>query len=256
MSVSPRIPAARIERIRRLVEQSGVVSLRQVMEELGVSEMTVRRDFAALEEMGVVQRTRGGVMAVDRVFVPYAERQALESEAKAAIGALAAGFVEDGDTVFLGAGTTCLAVARALTECESVTVITTSIPALTTLMTNPALTVISTGGSVNSLGNDLTGPLAEATLSRVRAAKAFVGASGMSAEGIFNSSVARASIDGAMIAAAVETFVVADHTKIGRAALSLVAGLERIAYLVTDEPPAQEATMWLSSADIDVRTAS
>jgi DeoR/GlpR family transcriptional regulator of sugar metabolism len=59
-----------------------------------------------------------------------------------------------------------------------------------------------------------------------------------------------------MIDAAVETFVVADHTKIGRAALSLVAGLERIAWLVTDEPPSQEATMWLSSADIDVRTPS
>ena len=117
--------------------------------------------------------------------------------------------------------------------------------------------VVITGiGMVTSLGNDMTGPLAEMTLARVRAAKAFIGASGITAEGIFNSSVARASIDGSMIDAAVETFVVADHTKIGRAALSLVAGLERVACLVTDAPPSYEARMWLGSADIDVRAAS
>src|SRR5262249_44567783 len=153
-----------------------------------------------------------------------------------------------GDTIFLGSGTTCLAVARALSAREGVTVITNSIPALTTLMSNPALTLISTGGSVISLGNDMTGPLAEATLGLVRAGKAIVGASGVTEEGFFNSSLAHASTTRLMIDGAVETYVVADRTKIGRAALAFVADLGRIGSLITSELPPEDTRVWLASA--------
>jgi DeoR family fructose operon transcriptional repressor len=253
---NPRIPAARRERIRQLVGESGVVSLREVQEELGVSAMTVRRDFATLAEMGLVRRTRGGVVAIDRVVLPYEERQEMERDAKEAIGVLAASLVDDGDTIFLGAGTTCLAVAHALAGRSDVTVITNSMPALDVLMAASGANVIATGGSLNAVGQDMTGPLAEATLSRVRASTAIVGASGISADGVFNSSLARAKIDALMIESAVTTILVADHTKLGRAALALVANLDRIATLVTNELPAQEPGGWIASAGLDLRVAS
>ncbi|MFD0502170.1 DeoR family transcriptional regulator [Streptomyces chiangmaiensis] len=58
--MSVEIPAARLERLRELVSSNGVVSLREAQRALGVSVMTVRRDFTALEEKGLVRRTRGG----------------------------------------------------------------------------------------------------------------------------------------------------------------------------------------------------
>lgn len=251
------IPAARIERIRALVSANGVVSLRSVQAELGVSPMTVRRDFAALESLGVVRRTRGGVVAVDRVAAdrPYEERQWLEAEAKDAIGAFAASLVEGGDTIFLSGGTTCLALARALSRRAGVTVITNSVPALELLMANPALTVIATGGLVDPRDSDMTGPAAEAALMRFRAGKAFVGASGLTSEGIFNASLGRASTDRLMIEGSTEAYVLADHTKIGGASLTLVVELDAIGAVVTDSEPSTADAGWLRSAGVKLLVA-
>jgi DeoR/GlpR family transcriptional regulator of sugar metabolism len=248
------IPAARMERIRALVNASGVVSLRKAKAELGVSEMTVRRDFAALEELGIVRRTRGGVIAVGGLVLdrPYEERQGLEIEAKEAIGLVAVSLIEPGDTIFLSGGTTCLALARALTTHQRLTVITNSVQALSVLMSNPALSVIATGGVADARDSDMTGPIAEATLRSFRANKAFVGASGMTPDGIFNASLARASTDRLMIEGAIEAYVLADRTKIGRASLAIVTELQQLSAVVTDVQPETEHAAWLSVAGINI----
>jgi DeoR/GlpR family transcriptional regulator of sugar metabolism len=250
------IPAARIERIRELVTASGVLSLRTAKAELGVSEMTVRRDFAALEEMGLVRRTRGGVIAVRGLALdrPYAERQGLEIEAKEAIGLLAASLIEPGDTIFLSGGTTCLALAHALAAKHRLTVITNSVQALAVLMSNPDLNVIATGGVADARDSDMTGPIAEAALRGFRAKKAFVGASGMTPNGIFNASLARASTDRLMIEGAIEAYVLADRTKLGQASLAIVVELQQLSAVVTDASPEPEHMAWLSGADINIVT--
>lgn len=244
------IPAARLERIQELVRRDTVVSLRQVQQELGVSEMTVRRDFAALDELGVVRRTRGGVVAVERVApdVPYVERSAHEEQAKQAIGELAASCVEPGDTVFVGAGTTCLAMARALSAREDVTVVTNSVQLLVLLMPNPRLTVISTGGVAGRHDQDLTGALTRQALAGIRTRKAFIGASGVTPDGLFDASETRAEVNRTMSAHAAATYVLADHTKLGTSALTLVVPLGNVDTLVTDRPLSRSDRAWLADA--------
>jgi DeoR/GlpR family transcriptional regulator of sugar metabolism len=257
LEVTRRKPKARIERIRELVSQSGVVSLREVMEELGVSEMTARRDFVALEEMGVVKRKHGAVVAVEPTFLPYATRASLESDAKQAIGALAASLVEEGETIMLGGGTTCLAMANALAQrVISVRVVTNSVPAITVLMRNPAVTVIATGGSVGLHTEDMLGPFAEEMLARLQVGKTFFPTSGITSEGVYDDRAEGAAVNRRMVDAAVESFVLADQTKIGRAGFVLMASLERIAGLVTNEPPPEAANEWLRGAGVNVRAAS
>jgi DeoR/GlpR family transcriptional regulator of sugar metabolism len=255
--VETEIPAARKERIRALVSQRGIVSLQAVKAELGVSEMTIRRDFAALEQSGLVQRTRGGVMAVGGVAVDrtYDERQQLERDAKEAIGRLAATVVEDGDTIFLSGGTTPLALARSLVERRDVTVITNSVAAVYELMGAPGITVIATGGVASSKGEDMCGPLAEAALEKLRARKAFIGSSGITIDGIFNTSIERAAVDRVMIANAAEVHVLGDHTKIGRVSLARVASLARLTSLITDAQLVAPAADWMSEAGVRVLVA-
>jgi DeoR/GlpR family transcriptional regulator of sugar metabolism len=244
------IPAARLERIQELVRRNTVVSLRQVQQELGVSEMTVRRDFAALDELGIVRRTRGGIVAVERVApnVPYTERSAHEGQAKQAIGELAASCVEPGDTVFIGAGTTCLAMARALSTREDVTVVTNSVQMLVTLMPNPKLTVISTGGVAGRHDQDLSGPLTRQALAGIRTRKAFIGASGVTPDGLFDASETRAEVNRTMSEHAAATYVLADHTKLGTSALTLVVPIGDVDTLVTDRPLARADRNWLADA--------
>lgn len=235
-----------------------MVSLREAQRALGVSVMTVRRDFAALEERGLVRRTRGGVISVGRVVAdrPYTERSERELEAKAAIGLRAADLVDEGDTIFLSGGTTCLELARALSTRQDLTVITTSPLVLTVLTANPGLTVIATGGRADKLNSDLSGPVAESTLTRFRTRKAFIGASGITADGVFNSNLDRGTADRLMVAGSAETFVLADHTKVGTAALALVAPLSEVTGVVTDRPPDQADQSWLAGSGMAVVVAS
>lgn len=244
------IPAARRHRIQELVRHNAVVSLRQVQHELGVSEMTVRRDFAALDELGIVRRTRGGIVAVERVApdVSYTERTAQEEQAKQTIGELAASCVDPGDAVFLGAGTTCLAMARALSTRDDITVVTNSVQMLVTLMSNPKLTVISTGGVASGHNQDLSGPLTRQALAGIRTHKAFIGVSGLTPDGLFDASETRAEVNRMMSEHAAATYVLADHTKLGTSALALVVPLENVDTLVTDRPPRRVDRDWLSDA--------
>src|SRR5690625_6035407 len=103
------IPAARLERLRELVGRWGVVSLKEAQQELGVSAMTVRRDFAALEGMGDVRRKRGGGVGGGRVVpdTSYDERKDREVGAKTTSGRRAAARVQEGDQNFISGGTTC-----------------------------------------------------------------------------------------------------------------------------------------------------
>lgn len=246
------IPAARRERIQELVRRNTVVSLKQVQEELGVSEMTVRRDFAALDELGLVRRTRGGIIAAERVTpdVSYTERSEREEEAKRAIGELAASTVEQDESIFLGGGTTCLAMARALSVRDDVTVVTNSVQVLVTLMANPRFTVIATGGVASSANHDMTGPLTRQALAGLRTRKAYIGVSGVTRDGVFDSSEDRGEINRMMSDHAAETYVLADHTKLGAAALALVVPVERIDTLVTDRRPPPTEHRWLSEAGV------
>ncbi|HLR85375.1 MAG TPA: DeoR/GlpR family DNA-binding transcription regulator [Nocardioidaceae bacterium] len=252
------IPAARLERLRELVGRWGVVSLKEAQQELGVSAMTVRRDFAALEGMGVVRRTRGGVVGVGRVVpdTSYAERKDREVDAKSTIGRRAAALVEDGDTIFLSGGTTCLAMARALESHADVTVVTNSLDALAVLVPMPNLTVIGTGGHASGRNNDMTGSVAESMVAGLRATKAFVGASGLTRDGVFNADLGRASIDRVMSKGATETVVLSDHTKIGASAFALVSPLSAIDYLVTDKALRKADRDWLGNAEVAVLVAS
>lgn len=251
------IPAMRLERLKELIADEGALSLRTAMTVLDVSEMTVRRDFAALEDLGLVQRTRGGVVAAGRIAadVSYSQREQHEAAAKMDIGAKAMSLVKDGDILFISGGTTCLAFARALRGQRRVTVITNAVTVLTSLMTDPGMTVMATGGVVSAQDQDMTGPVAAATLARFRVNKAFIGASGISAEGVFNSNLERASTDELMVKAARHTYVLADHTKLDAVALTLVSDLDGIDGLVTDCSPAEGTRRWLEEARVETFTA-
>lgn len=240
-----------------MLRQINVVSLRMVQDELNVSEMTVRRDFAALEEMGVVRKTRGGVMLVGAQpgDVLYEHRETVEIAAKRAIGECAAGLIQPGDTIFLSGGTTCLQVAVALAQATDVVVVTNSVEALVRLSRNPSLTVLATGGRASHLDRDLTGPVAHAGVRQHRVSKAFVGASGVAAPGIFNSNLERGWIDQAMLECAASRYVLADHTKIGKESLMLVAEAGGVDHLVTDVRPDEHDLGWMGEAGIEVHVA-
>ncbi len=235
--------------ISDLVRRHSSVQVQDLCARLGASPSTVRRDLAYLERQGVLKRTYGGAVAVE----PVAEQPLPISALKLKIGAAAAGLVKDGETVFLGPGTTTRAVAHHLVTKSGVTVITNSLDIAVFLTTNSSLPVILTGGQVDRHETAMLGHIAELALRELRADRAIIGVGGIHVpDGFTGDSLAAVRLVRMVIEQMPEVVVVADHRKWGRVGPAFLAPLEAIDVIVTDvQAPA--AMVWdLSELGIKV----
>jgi DeoR/GlpR family transcriptional regulator of sugar metabolism len=156
-------------------------------------------------------------------------------ELKRMIGCTGARFVGDGDTIILDAGATTTYLARALRGRRDVTVITNSLPVLVELADMPGITLVAAGGVLRNESRALVGPGAEATFDDLRVDKAFIAGTGLSLDfGLSNTNIPEAGVKQAMLRAAREVILLADHTKIGAESLVKIAPLESIHRLITD----------------------
>lgn len=235
----------RLDLTLRLVRGGGRVTLGELAERLGVSEMTVRRDLDQLQERGLVQRVRGGAVALD---VPveragFAVREPWSTGAKGRIGRAAAGLVEPGATVLLDAGTTTAEVAGYLVGRAPLTVAVLSLQAAARLADQPGIRLLVIGGESRAGERSLVGPLALAALEQLRF-DTFVMSIGAVHAGLGYSEfdLDDAAVKRAALRRAGRTIVVADATKLGVQAFARVGPLDAADVLVTDAPPGDGTT--------------
>ncbi len=226
------------ERRRQLSDylaQRGYADLSLLVKELGVSESTIRRDLSQLEEEGVVRRTHGGAVFVsDRVnALNYAVREQSAVAEKQAIGRAAAELVEDGETVLLDGGTTTYHVARALVG-RSLQVVTNSLPIANLLSSSPNVELIFVGGYIYPRPGVALGPITRQALASLQFSKVFMGAAGITEEGLYNANVLMVEAQHQMINSADEVIVVADRSKFGRRSLAKLGTWEHVDRLVSD----------------------
>lgn len=229
------------ERRQRIVDELdrlGRVDVAALADLLGVSPDTVRRDLRSLDGRGALRRTHGGALVPDAARLPWAQRTSVEPDAKTAIGRLAAALVHAGDCVILDAGSTVLELARHLTV-RPLRVLTSSLDIAALFAADPDVELALTGGDWDAGSRYLTGSDALATLSARRGDLAFLGACAIDARaGLTSISDRDAAVKRAMITAAARTVVLADRTKLGQVEPHLVAGLDSLVALVTDDPAA------------------
>jgi DeoR/GlpR family transcriptional regulator of sugar metabolism len=222
-------------------EQS--IHVGELARELGVSEMTIRRDIRRLERDGFLRQTYGGATAhlTRSLDVAFNARALQHSREKRLIAIRAASLVDGLTTLFLGVGTTVEQFARYLHARPELTAVTPSLVTASLLGTRPLQTV-ALGGTVRR--DDLTaiGPIAIATLARYRFEAAVIGAAGFSARwGLTEASDDEAEVQRVALGRSERVVVLADGSKVGRAATSVVAPAEAVRTLVTDaSAPAAE----------------
>ena len=216
----------RREAIARLVAEGGRVSVRDLVERFGVTQDCIRKDLRALEAAGACRRVHGG--AVRAGTLPETEVQARKREdtgVKRALAARAYELVPDGGCIYLDISTTNLALAEQLRDgSKACTVVTNLIEALEVLATNPRVTAIGTGGTVDAETGAFCGSAALAAVARYRFDCCFVGALGIEPVG---GAGADAAVSGALPGAAMT--LNEDDAAIKRAAIE---NSDR-AYLVT-----------------------
>ncbi|MFE9724662.1 DeoR/GlpR family DNA-binding transcription regulator [Streptomyces sp. NPDC005794] len=235
--------AERRQLILEMVRANGAVSLRELARVVQTSEVTVRRDVRALEAEGLLDRRHGGAVLPggftrESGFPQKSHRSTAE---KTAIADLAAGLVGEGEAIVVGAGTTTQELARRLARVPGLTVVTNSLLVAQALAHANRVEVVMTGGTLRGSNYALVGSGAEQSLQGLRVSRAFLSGSGLTAErGLSTSNMLSASVDRALVQAAAEVVVLADHTKLGSDTMFQTVPTELITRLVTDVPPAHD----------------
>ena len=173
------IPSERRDYIYRYVHEYQLASISALSELMSVSHMTVRRDIRVLEEQGKVVSVSGGVRLSEalRQELAYCEKAQLHHRHKREIGKYAAGLVEDGQVVYLDAGTTTFEIARSLAERFNLTVVTNDFSIIQHLMNRPQLSLFHTGGQVDQRNYSCVGNSAAMLLRSLNIDVAFISTS-------------------------------------------------------------------------------
>lgn len=235
------------------VREEGAVRVADLVQALGVSDMTVRRDLEVLDERGLLKKVHGGATTVTShaMFEPgFAAKSALQQAEKDAIADAAVALAEPGMAIGVSAGTTTYALAQRLASVRGLTIVTNSIRVADVLFHagRTDQTIILTGG-VRTPSEALVGPFAVAALRTVHMDLVFVGVHGMDPHSGFTCpNLLEADTDRALIQAGRSLVVVADHSKWGVIGISSVARLDEADVLITDSGLDLEARATLAGA--------
>jgi DeoR/GlpR family transcriptional regulator of sugar metabolism len=240
------------------VRETGAVRVAEIARDLGVSDMTVRRDLEVLHHRGLVEKVHGGATALSGLasFEPgFAAKSSLRQAEKAAIAAAAGSMVEPGMAIAISAGTTTHVLAERVADIPGVTIVTNSIRVAEVLFRSGSRdqTVILTGG-VRTPSEALVGPFAVSQLRSVHLDVVFMGVHGIDARAGFTCpNLLEADTDRAMIEAGRRLVVVADHTKWGVVGIASIARLDQADVLITDTGLDRAARIVLGEAVRELR---
>lgn len=242
----------RQDAIVTLVDDQGAVTVKDVAQTLGVSEMTIRRDLEELATQGRVLRVHGGARSVagerdhlvPREFT-HSEKHLLHEAAKAQVGARAAELVAAGDTVFLGAGTTTEQVALSLLDVP-LRVVTNSLSVFDIVRQRPNVDVCLIGGTYRPSTDAFVGSIAEQSVATLGVDKAFIGANGVLAEGVSTSNPEEGRFQALVLDSSAERYLVTDASKLGRRDFFTFYELGSFDGLVTDPSITEEQREELS----------
>nr|BAL55923.1 DeoR family transcriptional regulator [uncultured Chloroflexota bacterium] len=251
---------SRQQQILALLESKGEVRVSELCQQFGVSEMTIRRDLAALDRAGLIRRTHGGAISGrGRSYEPpFLERANTNLNQKKRIAGLAITLIHDGESIALDVGTTTLEVAMALRQkaLRNLTIITSSLHIANLLAEMPHIRLIVSGGILRPGEHSLIGHLAERTFREFYVDKLFLGVGGISLEaGLTEFNLEDALVKQAMLQNAKECIVLADSSKLNRIALNRIAPLHAIHTLITDAEADRDTLQRLQELGIRILLA-
>ena len=247
----------RITQLLAALNESGSARIPDIAVRLNVSQETVRRTVAMLEQQGVVTKVHGGVSLKNWGLEPSFEQRLIQNQAtKRRIAKTVAGLIRDGASVILDVGSTTAYVAQALRQKRDLMVVTKSLPVAQALAGQNNNRVFMAGGELRSHDGGAFGPDARAFVRQFRVQHAILSVAGVDGQaGFMLQDLPEADFSRTIIACAQETIIAADASKFGRAAPIRIADPETFHRLVTDAPPPPDIADMLAEAGISVTLA-
>jgi DeoR/GlpR family transcriptional regulator of sugar metabolism len=245
------LPDQRRNQILEVIEIKGFISLQELVEQVGASISTVRRDLEHLDKNGQIRRTHGGATYVGDSLTTFEVRGIKASHEKEAVADVVASLIQPGEAILLDGGTTTLEVARKLIG-KSLQVVTNSIPIVNLLLNQPNIELNVIGGYVYPKTGVALGPVAIQSLAGVNVRRLVMSAGGITEKGLFNSNTLLVETERKMMEVAEETIVVTDSSKFGHSALAHICSLRDVDRLVVDAGISDQWREVLESSGIQV----
>ena len=227
--------------LHRRISERGFVVVAEIAREIGVSDMTVRRDLEALARDGLVQRTHGGaVIASPATVIPtepsYAARRELNPEAKRRIATAAAAMVSAGEAIGLDTGSTVACLAAELAGREGIEIVTNSLQTILAMPQQVLPEVFLLGGRLRPREGSLCGGITRQQLTSHWMDRVFIGVAGIDEHGLYDYSPEDAEVKLVYMQRAKATVVLCDSSKFDRRSFVRVCGFEAVGTIVTDAP--------------------
>ncbi len=247
------LTSQRKQYILTVLRRDGQVVAKQISQELGLSEDTIRRDLRELAQEGLLQRVHGGALPASPAVADFAGREAILSDSKATIGWAAAQMIKDGQVVMVDGGTTAQQLARQLPPGLRATIVTHSALIAVELVAHPLVEVILIGGRLFKHSIVSVGAVALEAISHIRADLFFMGVTGVHPEaGLSTGDLEEAYIKRALCQQAAETFVLASEEKLGAASQYVIAGLSEVSGLIVERSVEEERLLPYQEAGLSI----
>lgn len=223
----------RRDEILQLIEKQGFASLQELVNRLGASESTVRRDLEYLDTIGQIRRTRGGAAYTGDHITTFEDRTQENLGEKQKIARAVADEIQAGEAILLDGGTTTLEIARRLIG-KRLQVVTNSLPIANLLVNQAEIELILIGGYLYPRTGVALGPLASAALAELHVGRVILSSGGITEKGLFNSNTLLVECERQMLEAAGEVWAVSDSSKFGKSALAHLCPLSRVTRMFVD----------------------
>ncbi|MBA5269142.1 MULTISPECIES: DeoR/GlpR family DNA-binding transcription regulator [Enterococcus] len=219
------------------LEKNGIVKVADIVQELKVADMTVRRDLQELEDKGLIIRIHGGAKLLNPktsvIELSHREKKDLHLSEKIEIATIIANHIHEGDTVFLGPGTT-IELAYDFLTINHAKIITNSIHVFNKFKSDPRFEIILIGGSYRNKTGAFVGTIANDFIANIHVKKSFIGVNGLDKTSVFTSNEDEGLTQRYALNSAETRYIVADHHKLDKKDFYGFYPLQEVDYLITD----------------------
>lgn len=227
------------------LRESDYVDVPYLTDVLNVSEMTIRRDLARLEDEKLLLRVYGGARKMPpHIYEESLDNRLLENHAeKEAIAKYAASLVEDGDVIAMDASSTVFFMVDYLQD-KNITVITNNMSVVLGFSRSKTVDVIMLGGllkksSMYTYGYDVLN-----TLEKYNSNKAFISSTSLDVKhGLMNVNIHESETKKAIINWADETYLLVDTSKFGKISYYNVTNLKNLDCIITNSGDFNQHTL-------------
>ena len=231
-----------------ILEQKGLVEVKNLAEKFSTSKETIRRDLRLMEKSGLIKRTHGGAVPIEKNYsqgyeYPLFAREIKKYDEKQRICKGAVKLLEDGDTIFLDNSSTTLNLLRYVPNDIKLTVITNSIQVLLVAgeLKNNNLSIVSPGGILNIKNFSLTGMISNSYAKSFFPDKTIMSCRGITEKsGMTDASFLEVEVKRIMINNSKKLILLADYTKFGIVGAINIGELSEIDCIVTDSKVERE----------------